>query len=79
VRQDGATINMVLLHFDIDLGRAWEERTSPMIFVAASCDGQSAVFDGQGEHAGEHLTYKRTGRGAYDHRRLSAPRQARAR
>jgi hypothetical protein len=53
VRQDGAAINMVLRHFDIDLGRAWEERTAPMIFAAASCDGQC-------EHAGEHLTYKRT-------------------
>jgi len=63
VRQDGAAINMVLRHFDIDLGRAWEERTAPMIFAAASCDGQSAVFDGQGEHAGEHLTYKRTHEG----------------
>jgi hypothetical protein len=63
VRQDGAAINMVLRHFDIDLRRAWEERTAPMIFVAASCDGQSAVFDGQGEHAGEHLTYKRTAEG----------------
>jgi hypothetical protein len=31
-----------------------------MIFAAASCDGRSAVFDGQGTHAGEHLTYKRT-------------------
>jgi hypothetical protein len=63
VRQDGAAINMVLRHFDIDLGRAWEERTAPMIFAAASCDGKSAVFDGQGEHAGEHLTYKRTANG----------------
>jgi hypothetical protein len=28
---------------------------------AASCDAGSAVFDGQGDHAGEHLTYKRSG------------------
>jgi len=63
VRQDGAAINMILRHFDVDLGRAWEERTAPMMFAAASCDEKSAVFDGQNEHAGEHLTYKRTAEG----------------
>jgi hypothetical protein len=46
---DGAAINMVLHRFDIDLRRAWKERTAPRIFAAASCEGQSAVFEGQGE------------------------------
>jgi hypothetical protein len=59
VRQDGAS--MVLRHFDIGLTKAWEERAAPMVFVSASCEGTSAVFDGQGDHQGEHLTYKRTG------------------
>ena len=63
VRQDGASINMILRHFDVDLRKAWEERTAPMIFTAASCEGTSAIFDGQGDHAGEHLTYKRTAEG----------------
>jgi len=61
VRQDGGAINMVLRHFDIALSRAWEERTAPMIFTASSCEAASAVFDGQGEHQGEHLTYRRSG------------------
>ena len=32
-----------------------------MVFIASNCDGTSAVFDGQDDHAGEHLTYKRSG------------------
>jgi len=63
VRQDGAAINMVLRHFDAALSKAWEERAAPMIFTAVSCDGESAIFDGQGDHVGEHLTYKRTPEG----------------
>jgi Domain of unknown function (DUF6265) len=62
VRQDGAAINMILRHFDIALSRAWEERTAPMIFTASSCGDRSTVFDGQGDHQGEHLTYSRTGK-----------------
>ena len=30
-------------------------------FTAVNCDASSAVFDGRGDHAGEHLTYKRSG------------------
>jgi hypothetical protein len=63
VRQDGAAINMVLRHFDAALSKAWEERAEPMVFTAANCDGQSAVFNGVGDHVGEHLTYKRTAEG----------------
>jgi hypothetical protein len=32
-----------------------------MIFTAARCTDGSVVFDGEGDHAGEHLTYQRTG------------------
>jgi hypothetical protein len=62
IRREGNLTAMILRHFDGGLSRAWEERGSPMVFSAASCEGTTAVFDGQGEHAGEHLTYKRTGK-----------------
>jgi hypothetical protein len=62
IREDSGSIRMVLRHFDLALSRAWEERTAPMVFIASSCDGTSAVFDGQDEHVGEHLTYKRSGK-----------------
>jgi hypothetical protein len=61
VKQDGASIAMLLRHFDGGLTRAWEERNAPMVFTASRCAGESVVFDGQGDHAGEHLTYKRSG------------------
>jgi hypothetical protein len=60
IRQDGNAISMVLRHFDGGLNKAWEERDAPMVFTASSCDGTSAIFDGQGSHVGEHLTYKRS-------------------
>ena len=61
VRQETGSIRMVLRHFDLALSKAWEERTVPMVFAASNCDGTSAVFDGQDDHVGEHLTYKRSG------------------
>jgi hypothetical protein len=61
VRPEGAAIIMVLRHFDVGLKKAWEEREAPMIFLAADCDAQSVVFDGQGDRSGEHLTYRRSG------------------
>jgi len=61
VRLNGNAISMYLRHFDGALSGAWEERDAPMIFTAVNCDASSAVFDGQGDHAGEHLTYKRSG------------------
>jgi hypothetical protein len=60
VRLEGDAVLMVLRHFDGGLRRAWEERDAPMVFKASVCDRNSAVFDGQGEHAGEHLTYQRS-------------------
>jgi Domain of unknown function (DUF6265) len=61
VGQETGSIRMVVRHFDLALSKAWEERTAPMVFAAASCDGTSAVFDGQDDHAGEHLLYQRSG------------------
>jgi Domain of unknown function (DUF6265) len=62
IRLEGTSVVMVLRHFDLGLEHAWEERDAPMIFAASDCGENSAVFDGQGGHAGEHLTYKRTGK-----------------
>jgi Domain of unknown function (DUF6265) len=56
-------IEMHLRHFDGSLSRAWEDKESPMVFVLAQCDGQSAVFDGTRDKQGEHITYRRTQEG----------------
>ena len=32
-----------------------------MTFVAASCGPRAATFDGEADHAGEHITYSRAG------------------
>jgi hypothetical protein len=61
VKQDGDAITMLLRHFDGGLTRAWEERDAPMVFKASVCEKSSVVFDGHGDHEGEHLTYKRSG------------------
>jgi hypothetical protein len=62
VKQDGDGISMSLRHFDGGLSRAWEERDAPMIFRASVCDSNSVIFDGQRDHTGEHMTYKRSGK-----------------
>ena len=56
-------IEMRLRHFDGSLSHAWEEKDSPMVFALAQCDGRSAVFDGTGSRAGEHITYRKTAEG----------------
>ena len=61
VRLDGERISMILRHFDGSLKTAWEERGGPMIFTASSCERGAVVFDGQGDRAGEHMTYRRSG------------------
>jgi Domain of unknown function (DUF6265) len=61
VRLSGNAVSMYLRHFDGALTSAREVRDAPMVFTAVTCDVSSAVFDGQGDHAGEHLTYKRSG------------------
>jgi hypothetical protein len=58
--EDGS-VEMHLRHFDGALNRAWEDKDHPMIFRLASCDKRSAVFDGTGDKAGEHITYRRSG------------------
>jgi hypothetical protein len=52
---------LVLRHFSADLALAWEPQTAPMTFKAAGCEPNTVVFDGQGDHYGEHITYKRAG------------------
>ncbi len=53
---------MLLRHFDGGLNRAWEERGAPMVFKASSCAHNTASFEGQGEHAGERMSYRRSGK-----------------
>ena len=60
VRPNGDAVSMFLRHFDGALSKAWEERDAPMVFTATACESSSAVFDGQGDHAGEHLSYSRS-------------------
>jgi hypothetical protein len=61
IRNDSGSIRMILRHFDLALSKAWEERTAPMVFTGSNCTDTTAVFDGQDDHTGEHLTYKRSG------------------
>jgi hypothetical protein len=61
VRPDGDSISMFLRHFDGGLKNAWEERGAPMVFTASSCEPNGVIFDGQGDHAGEHMSYRRSG------------------
>jgi len=61
VRPDGNVVSMYLRHFDGALNGAREERDAPMKFTATACTAASAIFDGQGDHAGEQLAYTRSG------------------
>jgi hypothetical protein len=61
IQSDGATVVMRLRHFSSTLDKAREEKDSPMVFVAAQCDADLVVFDGQGPQTGEHMTYRRDG------------------
>jgi hypothetical protein len=61
IRPDGEDVSMILRHFDGTLKTAWEEGRGPMIFTASSCERGAVVFDGQGDHAGEHVAYRRSG------------------
>jgi hypothetical protein len=54
----GERIELRVRHFDGSLKHAWEDQDSPMIFALAQCDGHSALFDGTGTHAGEHISYR---------------------
>jgi hypothetical protein len=63
VRPQGESLQMVLRHFDVALGHAWEEREAPMVFVARECTAHGAVFEGAGARTGERLTYELTASG----------------
>lgn len=60
IRSSGTGLAMYLRHFDGGLSKAWEERDAPMVFTASRCGSNEVVFDGEGTHAGEHMTYKRS-------------------
>jgi len=60
IRSDADTVSMLLRHFDGGLSHAWEERSVPMVFAASDCGINTVVFSGQGEHAGERMTYTRS-------------------
>jgi hypothetical protein len=61
VAAEDGTVEMHLRHFDGTLSHAWEEKDAPMIFRAARCEANTAVFDGIGAKQGEHITYQRSG------------------
>jgi hypothetical protein len=54
-------VTLTLRHFTADLVAAWEDKTAPMVFAAADCAPNTVVFDGQADHAGEHIAYRRAG------------------
>ncbi|MGO9935627.1 MAG: DUF6265 family protein [Steroidobacteraceae bacterium] len=58
---DGGQVVMRLRHFDRGLKGAWEEKSAPMIFALSKCDENTAVFSADESHAGERLTYSRSG------------------
>ena len=58
---DGDQVLMRLRHFDRGLKSAWEEKSAPMIFALSKCGDNSAVFSGAETHAGESLSYTRSG------------------
>ena len=54
-------VRLRVRHFGPALDRPWEPLAAPMTFVAASCGQQAATFDGEADHAGEHIAYRRAG------------------
>jgi hypothetical protein len=61
ISSEQGSVSMFLRHFDAGLAHAWEERGDPMVFAATDCEDQKAIFSGQAAHAGERLTYVRSG------------------
>lgn len=55
----GAQVILRLRHFDGTLARAWEDKTTPVVFVATECVLGRVRFTGQGAQAGEAITYSR--------------------
>ena len=60
IRPDGPAVSMFLRHFDGALSNAWEDKAQPIVFSASSCGPNAVVFDGQGDHVGERVTYTRS-------------------
>jgi hypothetical protein len=61
IQQDGGAIVLRIRHFNPGLTHALEPQDAPMTLLAARCGPTGAVFDGQGDRAGEHMTYRRDG------------------
>jgi len=61
IMSDAGTITLRIRHFDDTLAQAREDKDAPMVFLASSCAENEVVFDGQGDRAGEHITYRREG------------------
>jgi hypothetical protein len=59
ISDDQAGLALKLRHFSRNLAHAMEDADAPMLFTLASCGPDSAIFDGQGAKAGEHITYRR--------------------
>lgn len=58
ISQEGDRVEMHLRHFDESIMHSREEKDAPMVFVLSSCSAGVAVFDGTGQQAGEHITYR---------------------
>jgi Domain of unknown function (DUF6265) len=56
---EAGQVTLTLRHFSADLAASWEEKMAPMVFAAADCAPNTVVFDGQADHAGEHIAYRR--------------------
>jgi len=54
-------VRLRVRHFGPALERPWETSQQPMTFVAASCGPMTVTFDGEADHAGEHISYRRAG------------------
>jgi len=61
ITSDSGTLALRIRHFDDTISHAREEKDAPMLFLAARCDANAVVFDGQGPQAGEHIGYRREG------------------
>ena len=59
--RDQTGVVMRLRHFDPGMTHAWEDRDAPMSFRLTHLHGTEAIFDGEGPHRRERLTYRRTG------------------
>jgi Domain of unknown function (DUF6265) len=61
IEADSDHIALRLRHFDATLGHEREGQDAPMLFTTSACAPNVVTFDGQGDRAGEHITYRRRG------------------